>query len=64
MDYMEETMMDEATLLRLHAIRRRRPNDIAFYWAMTVAVSLVIGASDTVVSQDIARLEATLDREE
>jgi hypothetical protein len=56
-------MMDEDTLNRLHAIRRKRPNDIAFYWAMTIAVSLVIGASDTVVTQDITRLERELDRE-
>jgi hypothetical protein len=56
-------MMDEVTLKRLHELRRRRSNDHAFYWALTIAVSFAIGASEGVIQDDIARLEREMDRE-
>jgi hypothetical protein len=54
---------EEATLVRLQALRRRRPDDQAFYYAMTLAIDLLIGFSEGMVEDDITRLEHALNRE-
>ena len=54
---------EESMLTHLQDLRHRRTDNPAFYYAMTLAISLVIGASAGMVKDDIARLERALDRE-
>ena len=51
------------TLAKLHALRRLDPNNMAMYWALTLAVDFLMHCPQESVDEDIERVRRALKME-